>query len=265
MPILCADDLGALRGDGVFETLHVRGGQPWLLDEHLTRMAASAARLDLPLPARQALADLAAEACDAWSPHTEGALRLVCTRGREDGGPATTYATVAPVGATALRGRQDGISVLTASLGVAAQGRSAAPWLLAGAKSLSYAMNMACLRWAAAHGGDDVLWVSADGYGLEAPTASVVWLVDEVVCTVAPQPTGILAGITARHLLDRAGELGWRAEQRMVRPEELLGADAVWFTSSVRGVAEVRSIDGQPLNASPDTARVAKLLGYALG
>ena len=34
-PILRADDLGALRGDGIFETMHVRGGRPWLLDEHL--------------------------------------------------------------------------------------------------------------------------------------------------------------------------------------------------------------------------------------
>src|SRR5207249_4350234 len=106
---------------------------------------------------RQALAELAAQACAEWRPGSEGVLRLVCTRGREDGGPATTYATVAPVGAAVLRGRREGISVLTASLGVAAQGRPATPWLLAGAKSLSYAVNMACLRWAATQGADDVL------------------------------------------------------------------------------------------------------------
>ena len=57
-PILRADDLGVLRGDGVFETLHIRNGRPFLLDVHLTRMADSAAKLDLPLPARDALASL---------------------------------------------------------------------------------------------------------------------------------------------------------------------------------------------------------------
>src|SRR5436190_348674 len=34
-PLLRADDLGVLRGDGIFETAHVRDGRPWLLDEHL--------------------------------------------------------------------------------------------------------------------------------------------------------------------------------------------------------------------------------------
>src|SRR5439155_25789122 len=62
-PILRADDLGALRGDGIFETLHVRHGTPWLLDEHLKRMSASAVRMAIPLPGRDALAALAAQAC----------------------------------------------------------------------------------------------------------------------------------------------------------------------------------------------------------
>src|SRR5437773_569547 len=96
-PILRADDLGALRGDGIFETMHVRAGRPWLADEHLTRMARSAARLELPLPALPALAELVDQALAAWDPAVEAALRLVCTRGPEGGGPVTAYATVAPV------------------------------------------------------------------------------------------------------------------------------------------------------------------------
>src|SRR5256885_16920390 len=61
-PILRADDLGALRGDGIFETMHVRAGRPWLVDEHLTRMARSAARLELPMTARPAMAELVVQA-----------------------------------------------------------------------------------------------------------------------------------------------------------------------------------------------------------
>ena len=36
-------DPGLLRGDGVFEVVHVYGGRPLLLGEHLDRMASSAA------------------------------------------------------------------------------------------------------------------------------------------------------------------------------------------------------------------------------
>src|SRR5262245_34053879 len=96
-PILRADDLGALRGDGIFETMHVRDGQAWLLDEHLARFARSAARMDLELPGRDALADLAGQALAAWPAETEGALRMVCTRGMEDGGAVTVFATVAGI------------------------------------------------------------------------------------------------------------------------------------------------------------------------
>jgi 4-amino-4-deoxychorismate lyase len=260
-PILRADDLGVLRGDGVFETIHLRHGTPWLLDEHLTRMAGSAARMDLPLPARDALADLAMAAGAAWPAEVEGALRLVCTRGPETGGPATCYATVGAVGPVTLRARREGIRVATASLGFTADARTRAPWLLGGVKSLSYAVNMASQRWATEQGHDDMLWLSSDGYALEAPTSTLVWLSGTELRTV-PTTTGILPGITARYLLDHAADLGWRSEAGMVRPDELLSADGVWFTSSVRGLAAVRELDGTRLPDSPYTGQIRDLLGY---
>jgi 4-amino-4-deoxychorismate lyase len=260
-PILRADDLGVLRGDGVFETMNVRAGTPWLLNEHLTRMAGSAERMDLALPARDALADLAAQACAAWHPTEEGAVRLVCTRGPESGGPVTCYATVGPVGPVTLRARREGIRVATAALGFAADVRSRSPWLLGGVKSLSYAVNMASQRWAVSQGLDDVLWRSSDGYALEAPTSTLVWLSGTDLFTV-PTTTGILPGTTARYLLDHAAELGWRADARMVRPEELASADGVWLTSSIRGLAPVRTLDGRELAWSAHTDAVRELLGY---
>ncbi|PWU61984.1 aminotransferase IV, partial [Micromonospora globispora] len=42
-PVLRGDDLGVLRGDGLFETMHLRGGRPWLLDAHLARLRARCA------------------------------------------------------------------------------------------------------------------------------------------------------------------------------------------------------------------------------
>lgn len=262
-PILRADDLGAIRGDGVFETMHVRGGQPWLLDRHLARMAHSAARLDLPLPPASALDDLVTQACDAWGPAREATVRLVCTRGPESGdGPPTVFATVSGISPVSLAARRRGVNVVTASLGVGLHDRSKAPWLLGGAKTVSYATNMASLRWAATQGVDEVLWVSGDGYLLEAPTSTLVWLDGDTLCTVPAAETGILAGTTAAWLLEHADELGWRADERLIRPAGLAGVHGAWLASSGRGLAEVRSLDGVPVSDSQETGRMLKLLGF---
>jgi 4-amino-4-deoxychorismate lyase len=225
-------------------------------------MARSAARLDLALPPATDLAELVGQACAAWPAGMEGALRLVCTRGAEEGGDVTVFATVAAVGEPTRRARRDGIEVATVTLGFAAGIRTAAPWLLGGVKSLSYAVNMASQRWALAHGVDDVLWVSADGYALEAPTSTLVWLEDDVLYTVPAATTGILPGTTARWLLDNAGKLGFTAEERMVTPAELVGADGVWLTSSVRGLVEVRAVDAVPRAPAGHTIAVRDLLGF---
>jgi len=264
-PILRADDLGALRGDGIFETMHVRDGEAWLVDAHLDRMVASAARMDLTLPDRGALVELLGQALAVWPADEEGALRLVCTRGSEDGaGAATVFATLAPVSESNRRARHDGLRVVTASLGLPAELRATAPWLLGGAKTISYAVNMASQRWALSVGADDVLWVSADGYALEAPTSTLVWLEGTVLHGVPSARTGILAGTTARWLLDHAGKLGWTTAERMVTPGELATTGGVWLTSSVRGPAPVRTLDGTPMPYSAeDTERIRALLGFS--
>ena len=261
-PILRADDLGALRGDGIFETMHVRDGKPWMFSAHMDRMTGSAVRLSLDLPDREALAELAEQALDGWPPDVEAALRVVCTRGPEPGGPVTVYATVTPVGAAAIRARRDGVTVATASLGYPADARQRAPWLLGGAKTLSYAVNMASQRWAASQGVDDVLWMSADGYALEGPTSTLLWLTGTSLCTVPAARTGILAGTTARELLEHAGAFGWTAAEEMITPERLRDVDGVWFSSSIRGLVAIRQIDGHEIAVSGDTARMSDLLGF---
>jgi Branched-chain amino acid aminotransferase/4-amino-4-deoxychorismate lyase len=264
-PFLRGDDLGILRGDGIFEAIHVRDGRPWMLEEHLNRLAGSAARMDLALPPRPALVDLVEQAVAAWPAHVEGALRIVCTRGPEGGGEPTIFASVSAIPPESVRARRDGVRVLTATIGLPARLRPETPWLLGGAKTLSYATNMASVRWAKASGADDVLWISSDGYALEAPTSSLVWCRGSTLYTVPAKETGILAGTTAAYLLAHAGDIGLTADEALVTPDELRSVDGAWFTSSVRGPAPIRTLDGIPLPYDPDlAARVRTVLGFPL-
>ncbi|WP_433283549.1 aminotransferase class IV [Micromonospora sp. CA-244673] len=260
--VLRGDDRGVLHGDGLFETMHLRGGEPWLRDAHLARLRGGAAAIGLALPPTDVLVELLDTVRAGWPPEVEGAVRLVCTRGPEGGGAPTVYATLGEVPAAARRARRDGVTVATLPLGVAARSRPELGWLPNGVKSTSYALSTAARRWAERAGVDDVLWVSTDGYVLEAPTANVVWLTDATLCTVPAAATGILPGVTAGWLLDHADELGFRADERLPTLADLHGADAIWLTSSLRGLAEVRSLDKTPRPLSPHTATAQSLLGH---
>ncbi|MGC1213696.1 MAG: aminotransferase class IV [Micromonospora sp.] len=261
-PVLRGDDLGVLRGDGLFETTHLRDGRPWLLDAHLARLRTGAAAVELSLPPAGALVELLDTVRAGWPAEVEGALRLVCTRGPEAGGSPTVYATLAEVPEASRRARRDGVTVATLSLGVPAEARPGLDWLPAGIKSTSYGASTAAHRWAARTGVDDVLWVSTDGHVLEGPSANVVWLSGSTLCTVPAATTGILPGVTVRWLLEHAGELGFTAEERMVGPAELCMAGGVWLTSSVRGAVEGHARDGTDLAPSPHTGALQALLGF---
>ncbi|MEV2239043.1 aminotransferase class IV [Micromonospora sp. NPDC049891] len=263
-PVLRGDDLGVLRGDGLFETMHLRDGRAWLRREHLARLRTGAAAVELTLPADAALVDLLDEVAAGWPAEVEGALRLVCTRGPENGGPPTVYATLSEVAPAARRARHDGVSVATLSLGVPAEARPELDWLPVGIKSTSYGASSAARRWAARAGVDDVLWISSDGYALEGPTANLVWLAGETLCTVPARRTGILPGTTVAWLLAHAAEVGCAAAERMITPAGLRDADGIWLTSSVRGLVAVHTLDGEPLPRSPRTRALQELLGFPL-
>lgn len=260
-PILLADDLGAVRGDGLFETINVRAGEPWQLEPHLERMARSAGRMGIELPKLAAIRQLCYEAIADFGSQTEGALRLVCSRGSETGGDPTFWATLNPVPDSQRNARRDGLRLLELSLGYPADARGRAPWLLGGAKTTSYAVTMAAQRYAQAQGYDDALWASEDGWLFEGPTATLVWLNGDTLYTV-PAETGILIGTTAAFLFEHAGQLGLATGEERLRPADLTAMDGAWMTSSVRGIAPIRSLDGVPVSQSPRTAELQKLAGF---
>ncbi|MCG5431288.1 aminodeoxychorismate lyase [Mycobacterium sp. MYCO198283] len=263
-PLLHADDLAAVRGDGVFETLLVRDGRPCRLDAHLHRLGRSADQLELPAPDLDAWRRAALLAADRWArcDDGDGALRLVYSRGRESGGPPTAYLTVAAVPERVHAVRRDGLAALTLDRGLATSA-SDAPWLLAGAKTLSYAVNMAALRYGAARGAGDVVFVSSDGYVLEGPRSTVVIALGETLVTPPPtQP--ILHGTTQRALFDVATAAGHPCEYRPLRVADLVAAEGVWLVSSITLQARVHTLDGEPLRPAPLTPRFAELVDAAV-
>ncbi|OBG60907.1 4-amino-4-deoxychorismate lyase [Mycobacterium sp. E1715] len=268
-PLLHADDLAAVRGDGVFETLLVRDGRPCLVESHLQRLTQSARLMDLPepdLPSWRAAIDAASS---EWVAATadEGAMRLIYTRGREGGTAPTTYVMVNAVPERVTAVRREGLAAVMLDRGLPAAGADAMPWLLAGAKTLSYAVNMAALRHAARQGAGDVIFVSSDGYILEGPRSTVVIATGSGgdLCLLTPPPWyPILRGTTQQALFEVARAKGYDCDYRSLRPADLHAAQGIWLVSSMTLAARVHTLDGRPLLRSPLAAEFAALVDSAI-
>ncbi|WP_347058128.1 aminotransferase class IV [Blastococcus sp. HT6-30] len=258
-PVVTAFDQGLGRGDGVFESVAVVAGRTPHLDAHLARFARSAALLGLDSPGDAVWTALVAAVLADWDAGTEGLCRLFLTRGPGDGAPPTALALLAPVPPETLRQRAEGLSVVSLGLGVPADFRARAPWLLGGAKTLSYAVNMAAGRHAHDLGADDVVFTSLEGLVLEGPTSTVVWAARGTLHT-PPVDTGILAGTTQARLFARAEADGWPTAVTAGTVDDLHAADAVWLLSGVRGAAPVHTLDGVRRGDAGLSRRVRELL-----
>ena len=238
-----ATDLGFTRGDGVFETVNLVEGRLQALDAHLDRFVTSARMLDLPRPdhaAWRAAIDLAVQAHPRVP---EAMVKTILSRGVEGDGRPTgiVFVQTSPDFGPA---RRDGVRIVLLDRGLRSDVQRTSPWLLVGAKTLSYAVNRAASREALRRGADDALFVSSDGYLLEGPTANLVLLAGGELVTPPPS-LGLLPGTTQADLFALAGGLGLRTAERPLRAEDLAAADAAWLVSSARNAAPVRAVDGE--------------------
>jgi 4-amino-4-deoxychorismate lyase len=268
-------DLALLRGEAVFEAMRVYGGRPFRLHAHLDRLAASAAAIDLPLPA--GLEELAGRAVAAAGAG-DAVLRLICTKGPEgsgrrgpgnpegvprsdkedlrrgapvgregsgEDGPAA-FAICSDIPAWFEEERRRGLRLVLLTTATDPLLRAASPWLLAGVKTISYALNMAAQRAARARGADDAVLVGLGGELLEAPTANLWWRVGDTLHTPGLE-LGILAGITRAAVADLAPGLGLKALDGVFTAEDLTAADEAFLSSSTREIMPVVEVDGTPI------------------
>jgi 4-amino-4-deoxychorismate lyase len=244
-PALDPLDLALLRGEAVFEALRVYGGRPFRLQAHLDRLAASAAAVDLPLPA--GLGELAGRAAAAAG-GGDAVLRLICTRGPDvpgEGGPAA-FAICTDVPGSFEEERRRGLRLVLLTTATDPLLRAASPWLLAGVKTISYALNMAAQRTARARGADDAVLVGLGGELLEAPTANLWWRTGHTLHTPSLE-LGILAGITRTVVVELAPGLGLKVLDGVFTAEALTAADEAFLSSSTREIMPVVEVDGAPI------------------
>jgi branched-chain amino acid aminotransferase len=234
-----ATDEGLIRGDGAFEVVRVYDGVPFAMDEHLARMQRSGANLRLPVDLEAIRADayrLLARASVDDDDTDHQLLRMIVTRG------GRRLLLTEP-----LLDSPDQIRLLSTTYEPTR--------ILDGVKSLSYAANMLATRLASESGFDDAVLVTSDRRVLEAPTRSVFWVTDGVLCTT-PLDEHILASITRALIMEVTD-----VRERAITLDELYAADEVFVASTTREVHPVCAVDDHEYpGARPVTERTAALV-----
>ena len=230
---------------GVFETLLVLDGRPVEWDAHLTRLRRSLAALypdlappllDLPSPTHPhgpASDGTSAEALRITvAPRTDGRLASTVKRRPASGHFATENGGKPTARALSLR------SIRLAG------GLGAHKWadrsLLAEAQ-------------AALPAGTLPLIVDGDGTVLEASRANVFAVRDGTILT-PPLDGRILPGVTRMRVLELAAALDVETDEDPLSREDLLAAEEVFLTGSVRGVEPAAALDGAPLAGAGEIA-----------
>lgn len=243
-------DRGFLYGDSVFETLRTYERSPFALDEHMARLAESARRVYIDLPWSETELAREVQAACAESPYEECYVRLMVTRGIAslglDPGEAIFPSRVLlllplkPLGSEVY---EKGASVVTFQ---ATRPTDATP--AAGAKIGNYLTAVLASRKAREAHALEALISDHQGHVLEGATSNVFFC--EAGRLVTPDlGAGILDGITRRHVLRIARELGVSVLEEVPTRARLLAADEIFISSSIRELVPIVEVDGHRVGA----------------
>ena len=234
-------------GDGLFDTLRSYRGFLFRLDDHLERLRRQAELLQLDFDdTREHWSTRITALLDANDiVDTDARVRVQISRGGDDttdlvGAAPADLDPVTMITARAVSERLDeqqraGIRIMSMQPAFA---RGNFPQL----KSLNYLPSLMAMRFAREAGFDEALLVNAHRRVLEAATGNLFAIDGNVLRTPSPR-LGLLPGITREIVLEFAPELGLRVDEVLGEIRDLLLADEVFLTGSVKEIVPVVAVD----------------------
>ncbi|CRM06585.1 Aminodeoxychorismate lyase [Pseudomonas sp. 31 R 17] len=245
-------DRGLAYGDGVFETIAVKAGQPVLLDRHLQRLDEGCRRLALEVDHALVRSEVLAYAAALGN----GVLKLILTRGDSQrgygidpdaavrrilqGGPPATYPEAHGT---------DGIRLFACATRLAEQP------LLAGLKHLNRLEQViARAEWRDAEHAEGLM-LDRSGRVIEGVFSNLFVVRNGVLRTADLTRCGV-AGVMRAEILDQAQALGVPVAVADVSLEQLRQADEVFVCNSVYGIWPVRECAGMSWSVGPLTRKL---------
>lgn len=233
-------------GDGVFDTVLCKDGKALHIALHWERLRDNCNILAIPfsmeLDAFQNIAQGLLSANDALSGRY--ALNTVISRGEGQRGllppdpPSTSFlmrlsALSFPVNKPSLHGH-----IVTS-----VRRNEGSP--LSRIKSLNYGDNILALQEAQRHGANEAIMLNNAGY-VTCASAGNIFAISGGQIVTPPLSDGVLDGVARRIFMQRYAVI-----ERRITPEELMGADHVFLTNSIRGAAAFDRLDGKDFSPLP--------------
>ena len=245
-------DRGLAYGDGLFETIAVKAGQPLLLDRHLRRLEEGCQRLALvadPALVRREVLGFAATLGD-------GVLKLILTRGDSlrgyginPGAPVRRILQGSAPAPYPLAHATDGIRLFACATRLAEQP------LLAGLKHLNRLEQViARAEWQDAEHAEGLM-LDTSGRVIEGVFSNLFMVRNGLLLTADLSRCGV-AGVMRAEVLAQAQALGIPVAVADISVEQLQHADEVFVCNSVYGIWPVRSYAAMSWSVGPLTRKL---------
>ncbi|AZD28533.1 aminodeoxychorismate lyase [Pseudomonas chlororaphis] len=253
--VLSLKDRGLAYGDGLFETIAVKAGQPLLLERHLLRLAEGCSRL--AIAADQAL--IRSELTTYASLLGEGVLKLILTRGDSLRGyaadpraqPRRILQGNVPAAYPAAYAEQ-GIRLFPCTTRLSEQP------LLAGLKHLNRLEQvLARSEWRDSEHAEGLM-LDVSGRVIEGVFSNLFLVRDGALFTADLSRCGV-AGVMRAEILFQAASLGIPTEIADISLEQLQQADEVFVCNSVYGIWPVLACGALRWSAGPLTRKLQRI------
>lgn len=255
------NDRGFTLGDGLFETIPLYGGKPFLLERHLSRLRGSMRIISLRIPFTDADIARAVTNLAGRGGISRGVARLTVTRGAGPRGYGITgcdsptwVVTAEPYEPMSQEKWERGFAL--ASVGIAKNVSSP----LSGVKSTSALERIMILDAAKKAAADEALVLSTEGHVACGSAVNIFWARDGRIETPSLD-NGILPGVTRAMTLELAGMEKLETVEAHFPKSMLMEAQEVFVTNSLLGIVPVTSIDGRVISKGPGpvTRRLVEL------
>ncbi|WP_122664937.1 aminodeoxychorismate lyase [Pseudomonas viridiflava] len=245
---------GLAYGDGLFETIAVRAGQPTLLDQHLQRLQRGCDRLGITVDHLLIRDELLAFASQLG----DGVMKLILARGDSQRGYAPDPHSQplrilqgSPLPAYPLAHAEQGIRLFPCVTRLAEQP------LLAGLKHLNRLEQvLARSEWQSPEFAEGLMR-DTSGRVIEGVYSNLFAVRDDVLVTADLSRSGV-AGVMRAALLEQAPRLGIQVEIRDLQLADLEQADEVFVCNSVYGIWPVRGFEQLSWPVGPLTRKLQR-------